>query len=340
MLADAVRRVRVISTSTPENLRAEIERLTALPELAPAELRYPSPPDLSELRAMLTRLAQELEQGDEIEKLYAGRARELELEAAVCEAKPGPARHAAARARYARRDIFDDEADALAERWLQEPTPASSPERSIRSDDDRDPRSLLRRFREEIGARRLPVRLLMTKNLASLAAAGDGFVQIIAGRDLSVADVERTVHHELEGHVQPLLRAERQVLSIFWIGTAHGSDDQEGRALVLEEQRGFLDFGRRRELSLRHVAARSVARGADFVSVARDLEARGADRADALRVTARVQRGGGLAREAVYLPAFLRVGALVKRYPELDRALAHGKVGAPAAAVLARHVEA
>jgi hypothetical protein len=55
---------------------------------------------------------------------------------------------------------------------------------------------------------------------------------------------------------------------------------------------------------------------------------------DALRITARVHRGGGLGREAVYLPAFLRVEAALAARPELDRVLGSGRVAVDAADVL------
>src|SRR5262249_10654130 len=145
--------------------------------------------------------------------------------------------------------------------------------------------------------------VMVSPNLASLAATGDGFVQIAADRWMSRRDVQRTVLHEIDGHVLPRLAGERAALGIFGVGTAWGSGDQEGRALALERRMGFLEPGRRRELALRHVAARSVEAGADFTSTARFLLDQGAPLEDALRIAARVHRGGGLGREAVYLPA-------------------------------------
>jgi hypothetical protein len=142
------------------------------------------------------------------------------------------------------------------------------------------------------------------------------------------------VLHEIEGHAAPAQRAKALPLSIFAVGTAWGSDDQEGRALALERRAGFLDAGRMRELALRHVAARAVEQGAELAEVARLLFDRGADVPVALRIAARVSRGGGLAREAVYLPALLRVEAAIKADPELDAVLSSGRVAVPAAEAL------
>jgi hypothetical protein len=204
----------------------------------------------------------------------------------------------------------------------------------VQSDDERDPGSLLCRLRDEIGKRRLPLRVLISANLASLAATGDGFVQIVAARSMSRRDVERTVLHEIEGHVLPRLAGAQASIGIFGIGTARGSDDQEGRALALEREKGFLDHGRRVELALRHVAARAVEASADFPSTVRLLLDRGAALADALRLAARVHRGGGLAREAVYLPALLRVEAAIAADSGVDAVLAQGRVSVDAAPTL------
>jgi hypothetical protein len=49
-----------------------------------------------------------------------------------------------------------------------------------------------------------------------------------------------------------------------------------------------------------------------------------------------VQRGGGLGREVVYLPALLRVEQAFEREPELDDWLAAGRLSLAAARVLRR----
>jgi hypothetical protein len=87
--------------------------------------------------------------------------------------------------------------------------------------------------------------------------------------------------------------------------------------LVLEEDAGLLDVGRKRLLAARHLAARSVVAGASFADVVRGLvDDHRLDLDAALRVAFRVHRGaatvgstitGGLAREQVYLPAYLAV---------------------------------
>jgi hypothetical protein len=335
----------VIAANTPVNLRRELCRLERAWRATGAEAPrfvYEAPPDLGGLRGVLDAIAGELARRGELGEIYAARAHELADDAALCEAAGTPGLWALARRRYARRDRFDAEADATAEAWLAEHPPehgapaasAGTPEPEMRSDDERSPASLVSRLRQEIGRRRLPLRVVIKDNLASLAATGDGFVHVAAGRALTRRDVERTVLHEIAGHVEPRMLASRARLSIFAVGTARGADDQEGRALFLERAAGFLDFGRRREIALRHLAARAVEAKADFVTTVQLLLDRGAALEGALRISARAHRGGGLGREAVYLPALLRVAAAIAADGEIDRVLGAGRVAVDAAPTL------
>lgn len=334
----------MLAAVTPLNLRAELDRLIA----AWGEGRQEAPRFIHEVAmdhaaysAGLRRAADVLDGEGDLGAIYAARARELADEADVCGAAGGPDLWAAARRRFAPRDRFDAEADALAGAWLEEPFPgAIDPSDLVWSDDERDGRSLICRMRRAIGARRLPLRIVVVRDLAPLAAVGDGVIQIAAARQMSAQDVERTVLHEIEGHAMPGVRARGMSnLAIFAIGTARGSDDQEGRALAIERAAGVLDARRRRELALRHIAARAVERGGDFVSIARLLADRGAAVPDALRIAARVHRGGGLGREVVYLPALLRVEAALRADPELDSVLGAGRVAVDAANTLRAWVE-
>ncbi|EYF04324.1 tyrosine/phenylalanine carboxypeptidase domain-containing protein [Chondromyces apiculatus] len=373
-LAEAALRVRVVGATTPVNLGDELARLTDLWTRSGPTMPhfvYAPPPSLGNLRAVLARVVTLLDGEAALGKLYAARALELDAEATVCEAAGSPECWASARRRYAPRDTFDDAADDLAAGWIAEAAPpgdtpqdshpgphravspahpdppdhpglAASPAAPARStdgstwsDDEGDPRSLVSRMRQEVGIRRLPVRV-MVLSIAPLAATGDGVIQVAARRRLLCDDVERTVLHEIEGHAVPWVRSRERPLGIFTFGTRWGSDDQEGRALRIEQDAGFLRGARRRELALRHLAARSVACSADFVETARLLLATGkAHLQDALRITARVHRGGGLGREVVYLPALLRVEHALTAQPDLDVLLGAGRVAVDAAPVLA-----
>jgi len=326
----------MITASTPLNLRAELSRLHrrwSRGEHEAPRFLYDEPPDHDGLVRALDDLAERLSAEGALGLVYAERAREIAEEARICSAVGKPEFWSSARKRFSRRDTFDEAADELSRRWLEEPLSVCLDDLT-QSDDETNEASLLSRMRAEIGARRLPFRVIVVRDLSALAATGEGIVQVVGGRQLTRADVERTVLHEIEGHVLPRCRANAQKLGIFVVGTRAGVDDQEGRAIVLEDRAFHLGAARRHELAWRHVAARRLEAGADFVDTARELLRLGANLSDTLRITARVFRGGGLGREVVYLPAFLRVSAALSADPSVDRMLGAGRVSVDAAEVL------
>lgn len=338
-LREASTRVRMIAATTQIDLADELERLQAKWKTGDAcfpQFSYPQRQDHQELIASLERLAEWLDGEGPLGAIHADRAREIAAEAAICSAVGTPHLRKCARYRFCRRDVFDDAADALVKDWLDAPLETNAVDAAdlVRSDDPRDSRSLLVRLRAAMGARKIPFRVVVARDSSALAATGDTFVQIARGRMMTVTDVERTVLHEIEGHVLPRCRANAQRIGIFALGTRYGVDDQEGRALNIERRAGFLEGGRRRELAWRHRAARMLEDDADFVEAARVLMQVGAGVADALRITARVFRGGGLGREVVYLPAFLRVDAALAAAPDLDDVLGAGRVAVGAAELL------
>lgn len=95
--------------------------------------------------------------------------------------------------------------------------------------------------------------------------------------------------------------------------------------------------GRRaRELGARHEAVRAMRDGATFVDVvARAMRDHGLGANVAVSIAERAFRGGdgvraGLGREAVYLPAFLRVKAHLSAHPDDETVLSSGQVAVAA----------
>lgn len=308
-LGRSARAIRVLDATAPSNLHAELARLEAAwgrGEATGARFEYAPRKSMADWQRALSALAAGLPGDDAMAELFAGRAAELALEAGICDASGTARLWSLARERYAGEGEEGREADALAAEWLAVP-PEEAPSDDVTSDDEGDPRSLVARLREEMQAQGLGFRVEVSSRLSALAATGDGVVLVAAARRVGVADVERTVVHEIEGHVWPRVRALRGPLGILRVGTRGASDDQEGRALAIEEARGFLTSARRRELALRHEACRAVEARADFVETTRRLLERGAPVERALRVASRAHRGGGLGREIVYLPALCRV---------------------------------
>jgi hypothetical protein len=200
-------------------------------------------------------------------------------------------------------------------------------------------------MRQAVGRRRLPFSVVAQPALAPLSATGEQVILVACGRRVREEDAVRTVLHEVEGHACPRARALGAPIAIFRAGTARGTDDQEGRALLLEERAGLLGRRRRRQLAARHRAVEGMLGGASFAEVARLLVgAHGLDPADAVLAAERVFRGGdgerpGLGRERVYLESFSRVRAHLDAHPEDEEVLAAGQVAVDAVGVLREWVE-
>lgn len=171
-----------------------------------------------------------------------------------------------------------------------------------------------------------PVRVVITDELASRAAAGDRTVYLANAR-FGAREARRLAVHEVLGHLVSAANAMRQPTRALLLGTARSFEDQEGVAVYLEERAGLLGPSRLRTLAARYLAAESVFSGASYGETAQLLHRRhGLSADESLAIASRVHRGGGLAREGVYLPAYLRVRtAIVEGSIELS-ALQRGRV--------------
>lgn len=318
-------RFPLLSGVTPRNAAREHERLLASWEAGrEASPEWERPPVDRALLTETQRVLYELARGIDRERgwlaIYRERLLELSRELDVIDAAFTGDLLRAADARFGGDGA---EGDEVASRFAESPAPEG--EDVVSSDDASDPRSLFSQMRARVSELRLPVRVLVRERVGSLAAAGDGVVIVAARRRVPESETRRVVLHEIEGHVLPRERGRGRGRGIETLGSAGASEDEEGRALVLEERAGLLSPRRRRVLAARHRAARLVLSGATFVEVVRatrELVALG----DALAIAARVMRGGylrgkdvlgGVARERVYLPAFARVGRAVEAEPAL-----------------------
>jgi hypothetical protein len=333
LFACAERQIALLDRCRPVNARPETERVIEGWENGRAaipEYRYGPPPDLSEIIALLETVATSAATAGPLGELYGARALELVREAHVVEALSTVAFRERARRRFpVDTSAPGRRADATAARWVAlDPAPAAH---HVVSDDDRDPSSLLSAVRALVGSMRLPIRVSMTSDLACAAAAGDGFILVQRGLRLRPESARRIALHEVLGHAAPRIRATTESLGLFAVGAARGSEDEEGRALLIEERHGLLDVERRRELAGRHLAALAVRDGADWVETVRLSMELGFSTREAVRMAARVLRGGGLARELIYLPARERVKRVLELEPRIERWLERGRIGIDAA---------
>lgn len=330
------RGVALITRSCPRNNQAEQARLLAAWSAGRREAprwSYAPIPDLSELRRALGAAAQLLESGDGLSDLYLARVQELELETRIVEALGRREFCDLAASRF---EVIGDsvaaEARTLSETWSRLNIDEGSD--WIATDDRGDPRSLVCRLGQLLGKLKLPVRVEVSDELVAAAATGQACIFVSSRRRLTPEATERIVLHEVLGHAAPRHAALRQSLGLFATGSARGNDEQEGYALFLEEQSDLMDDARRRELGLRHLAAVATQAGADWSQVMDVLMGQGAPLTLAVTIASRVQRGGGLAREAVYLPALCRVRRAVAADPSVQPWLASGRLSLPAIASL------
>lgn len=344
VLVAAMREVRLLAAATPVRGTARAEIVAAFeagrPRLPAWTYARHEPARALALATVLESLAEALEGREEtaLGHVYAARARELALESTLA-SEVGTERFGTrARLRFPADDVAGH-ASNLARAWASDAEPAPTPETTT---DAEEPGSMVVRMREEIGRHKVAFRVSVADGLAPLAATGDHTVWVTAGRRVARVDVERTVVHEIEGHVLPRARASAMPLGIFAIGTARGTDDQEGLALLFEERSGFLRGARRRELALRHRAVEAMDAGGTFVDVVKTLiERDGAAIRVAVAAAERAFRGSdgirpGLGRERVYLSAYTRVREHVRSKPDDEKVMTSGQVALDAIASL-RH---
>lgn len=337
LFSRAETQIDLLGRCQPRNGPAACERwLSAFGrgEQAGFAWQHARPPVLDALKRALDEVQSRLLGAGPLALLYAERAEELKLEAELAECVGDVRFFALARRRYPIGTADEwSEARRLAETWARQP-PELQTEPCHLSHDRASPDSLVSVVTRELARRRMNVRVEVVTSLGSRAATGDGVIFIRAGELFDARETQRIAQHEILGHALPRIQARVQQLGLFRVGSARGTDDEEGRALCLEEQLHLMDQGRRIELGRRHLAALAVAEGASAPECVQLLSSCGASPAEAVKTYTRVARGGGLCRELVYLPASLRVARACALDTELMRWLSHGRVSLAAARTL------
>jgi uncharacterized protein (TIGR02421 family) len=170
--------------------------------------------------------------------------------------------------------------------------------------------------------------------LSSLAATGERTV-FLADRKFSKREACRLTAHEVFGHLVVAANARAQPLRLLQIGLKGAFADQEGLALYLEEQFGFMCGERVRTLAARVVATELLHSGASFGDTARlMLREHGFSAESAILIAERTYRGGGAARDSGYLAGYLRVRAAVSSGQASVDELRRGRVSLSAVPML------
>jgi hypothetical protein len=255
-----------------------------------------------------------------IAALYRARLDELELDVALLGAL-GDARRV--RPIAARR--FGTGADVVEGISLRERARAILAEVSTNLDPRVVPaRELAARMERASREVELELTVRIDPRLSAGAAAGDRTIYL-QDRAFGAIEARRLVAHEVLGHAIAAHRGAKETLAIFEVGTAGSFADQEGLALVLEEDAGALDALRMRVLAARVLATDRMHEGASFGETARELvKDVGLSPSQSISTTERAFRGGGVARDAGYLAGWLRVRGAIR---EGAAALDHFRMG-------------
>ncbi len=259
-----------------------------------------------------------------IAELLDGRAEELGLEARLVVEREKSAFVAARSARFT--PLKDsDQALALAHAWL-----AELEDQSVDTEPSVHLASYLNRRVSEEGHDFS----IIERPIATLAAATHLGVVVQPGAVVTDSEAKRIWVHEVEAHVLPRYLGKRGPAPL-GCGTRFAGDEEEGYALLLERRHGLMGQPRRRRLALRHILSWTQwHRPEALESTALRLCASGQRTQDVAYTLARMLRGGGLAREVVYLPAMCRVEAHLAAFPEDERWLRSGRVSCASSRLL------
>jgi hypothetical protein len=324
-------RVALLDRVRPLNWQTERQRLidaAALAQRPAPRFAYAPAPQLVAERGTLDAI-RALDEPQLECTLLAERASELALEAELAESAGSAAFRELASKRFPLpADHRERHVEAI--EWAESRAAGVPPAMLHVSDDRRDPSSLWSLLTRRVREKRLAVRVDVVPDLVSLAAVADEVVRIRPGARLTVDVAARIVLHEVDGHVLPRLAGKR-LGGVFLAGSARGNEQEEGRALLLEQRSGLLGLGRRAEIGLRYLAATSVRAAADFWQTFEVLREHGASLELAVELSGRVHRGGGLGRELSYLTGYAEVRAAFERRPELELFLQSGRISTSAA---------
>ncbi len=336
-------RVAFLSRMSPSNFEEEVSRLTI--EFRQSRPAFPQftyscevshNPVLEEAtRALLdlgralheNKLFDSLQWGEELRQILIERTGELLLEVRLIQARGSSKVPLLSKERYSFGANELSVAYGVAQRWFEE----GLKQQGLPSSESQV--SLVSALRKLASSEKLNVRIVET-TMSAVAAIGGETFYVRRGARVSRGEVLRIWNHEIYAHFLPRTLSKNAPIPLA-IGTRSCSEDEEGRAILLEERGGWLATSRKMELSIRHQLAESVREStASSLEKTLQLIQRGADLKLVVRTFARVSRGGGLAREIAYLPGYLRVDKALRFHPEWEDWMRCGRVSISAATTL------
>ena len=136
---------------------------------------------------------------------------------------------------------------------------------------------------------------------------------------IPVSRVEALLQHEIGTHALTYYAAKAQPFQLLSNGLAGYEEFQEGLALISEYMVGGFSAPRLRLLAGRVVGVYHMLAGASFIDSFRELNKRyGFEQRSAYLITARIYRGGGFTKDAVYLRGLLDILSYFQQDGEID----------------------
>ena len=150
-------------------------------------------------------------------------------------------------------------------------------------------------------------RVIITDEVSGLICSQGN---LLVGASVHVPNnrVEALIQHEIGTHILTRINGKQQPFQLL-AGGLNGYDEfQEGLAVLAEYLVGQLNIARLRLLAGRVVAAHHICGGATFIDTFQFLvDEYGFEAFTAFRITARIYRGGGLVKDAIYLRGLIRL---------------------------------
>lgn len=312
---------QLLSVACPDNGASERVRLRDVllrGELPQPQWQATAPRKVTDGFRVIDELRREVEDAPGA-ALFADKLDELELDLALLDAVCDARRvRPLSRRRFPCGDHVVNEAGRsqtlgqIAREWLGYPVQAMEP-RTLPARAVDDAPSLERLMHDVARAATLDVTIEVEPRLAAGAATGERTIYL-ADRSFGAREAVRLTVHEVLGHLTVAANGRAQPFRLLEWGTAGSFADQEGVAICLEEQYGVLDTQRLRTLAGRVVATDCVRGEWSFGEAARHLHQDhgfGAD--EAIALSERAFRGGGIARDASYLLGYIRVRDAIER---------------------------
>lgn len=338
LLAKAEAEILLLARSHPINwrtLQVTLPGKWSRGERSEPVLEFQPPPDLRSLRAGLAYASRIAAREGRLGIHLCSRAAELDEEASLVEQIGKRSFRERAALHYARRGgDADSAADALAAAWARL-EPEQEAETGVLSDDFSSPSSLVNQLRDQSVRLGLSLPIRVDRRLAAVATVDRNGIWVRAGELLSRAEARRIAVHETFGHAVRRAAALRPANLLSSSGFALSDEDEEGRAIWLESEMGHQSRMRRIELARRHLAARACLSGASFVETMDLLAGIGTRSTEGLPIVLRVWRGGGLAREVIYLRGYARASRTLANDPDIEAWMTRGRFSIEVAAELA-----